>query len=360
MPQTSLTPEWLSNTSGHHFPTTVKDRALLWAKGHLSNVASITMNGFDFVCCRICGDHRRVISGRHLSKHDTDRETYMQEYDLSPDELIAKAFRMIQSSHPRYQPYTKQGWIAAMQKVYESHGRVFAKYLQHNYPQLYSQGVWIFGDWDNALRAAGFDPDKMRMQGSWDRQKIIKKLQNMRDRNLPLYARYMLKNHAALFSSSRREFGSWNDALRAAGITKQVPKKQHKSRLGTLRSLRDVVETRSKAAIPAVLRSQAVYYFGSVRNALAALKTDEKLLSGWSKQKIITTVLRMERAMESMSSWKACCEVPALASAARNYFGSWRNALHAAGVDPDLHTRRYKRRKRSVNSVIAGVPRDKQ
>jgi hypothetical protein len=76
--------------------------------------------GFDFVRCLICGDHRRVISGRHLSKHDTDREKYMQEYDLSPDELIAKAFRMIQSSHPRYQPYTKKGWIAAIQKVYET------------------------------------------------------------------------------------------------------------------------------------------------------------------------------------------------------------------------------------------------
>ena len=49
--------------------------------------------GIDFVRCRICGDHRRVISGRHLSKHDTDRETYMEEYDLTPDELIAKAFR---------------------------------------------------------------------------------------------------------------------------------------------------------------------------------------------------------------------------------------------------------------------------
>jgi hypothetical protein len=120
-------------------------------------------DGIEFVSCRICGEHRRVISGRHLSKHDTDRETYMQEYDLSPDELIAKAFRMIQSSHPRYQPYTKKGWIAAMQKVYESDGKVFAKYLQHNYPPLYSQGVWIFGDWDKALQAAGFDPDKMRM-----------------------------------------------------------------------------------------------------------------------------------------------------------------------------------------------------
>jgi hypothetical protein len=309
-------------------------------------------DGVDYVCCRICGDHRRVISGRHLSKHDTDRETYMQEYNLSPDELSAKAFRMIQSSHPGYHPYTKKGWIVAMQKVYENDGKVFAKYLQHNYPQLYSQGVWIFGDWDKALRAAGFDPNKMRLQGSWDRQKVIKKLQHMRNRNLPLYARYMLKNHTALFSSSRREFGSWNNALRAAGITKQVPTKLHKSRLGTLRSLRDVVETRSRAAIPPVLKSQAVYYFGSFRNALAALKTDEKLLSGWSKQKIVTTLLRMHRAKESLSHWKARCEAPALARAAQNYFGSWRNALHAAGIDPDLHLRRYKRHKRSVNSVI--------
>jgi hypothetical protein len=246
-----------------------------------------------------------------------------------------------------------------MQKVYENDGKVFAKYLQHNYTQLYSQGVWIFGDWDKALRAAGFDPDKTRMSQFWDRQKIIKKLQNMRDRNLPLYARYMLKNHAALFSSARREFGSWNKVLHAAGITKHVPKKLHNGRLGTLRSLRDVIETRPRTAIPPVLRSQAVYYFGSLRNALAALKTDERLLNGWSKQKIITTLLRMERAKESLSSWKAHYETPALESAARNYFGSWRNALQAAGIDPNRHINPYKRRKRSVNRVIARVARDK-
>jgi hypothetical protein len=88
--------------------------------------------GIDFVRCHICGDHRRVISGRHLSKHDIDRETYMEEYHLTPDELIAKAFRMIQSSHPGYHPYTKKSWIAAMQKVYERDGQIFAGYLQDN------------------------------------------------------------------------------------------------------------------------------------------------------------------------------------------------------------------------------------
>ena len=154
--------------------------------------------GIDYVLCRICGDHRRVISRRHLSKHDTDRERYMEEYHLSPDELIAKAFRLIQSSHPGYHPYTKKSWIAAMQKVYENDGNVFPKYLQHNYPPLYSQGVWIFGDWDKALQAAGFDPDKMRMSQYWDRQKIIKKLRDMRDRNFPLYALHVKKSHGTV------------------------------------------------------------------------------------------------------------------------------------------------------------------
>ena len=61
--------------------------------------------GIDFVRCLICGDHRRVISGRHLSKHDIDRETYMEEYHLTPDELIAKDFRVLQSSLPGYYPH---------------------------------------------------------------------------------------------------------------------------------------------------------------------------------------------------------------------------------------------------------------
>src|SRR5262245_1879506 len=214
--------------------------------------------GIDFIRCRICGDHRRVISGRHLSKHDTGRETYMEEYELTPDELIAKDFRVVQSSRRGFYPHGKSDWIDAVKKLHKQGESVFAGDLQDKHPCLYDQGVWIFGSWDKALRAAGFDPDKMRMSQFWDRQKIIKKLQNLRDRKLPLYARYMLKNHTALFSSSLRGFGSWNNALRAPGITKQVPNKLHKSRLGTLESMRDVIETRPRTAIPLVLKSQAL------------------------------------------------------------------------------------------------------
>jgi hypothetical protein len=155
-------------------------------------------DGMDFVRCRICGDHRRVISGRHLSKHDTDRETYMKEYGISPDELIAKDFRVIQSSRRGYQPYGKSEWIAAIKEVYRREGNVFAGYLQDKYPYLYQQGVWIFGVWDKALSAAGFNPERTRKRRLWDEEKVIREIRALRRQNLPLYARYVMKNHPKL------------------------------------------------------------------------------------------------------------------------------------------------------------------
>ncbi len=58
--------------------------------------------GTDFVRCRICGKHLRVISGRHLSTHGTNRETYIKEYRLSPDKLCSKSFRINHSSRRDY------------------------------------------------------------------------------------------------------------------------------------------------------------------------------------------------------------------------------------------------------------------
>jgi hypothetical protein len=84
---------------------------LNWANGE---------EGVDFVCCRICGDRRRVISGRHLSKHDIDRQEYITAFHLSPDELIAKDFRVIRSSRPAFQPNGKRDWIAAIKKIINS------------------------------------------------------------------------------------------------------------------------------------------------------------------------------------------------------------------------------------------------
>ena len=248
-----------------------------------------------------------------------------------------------------------------MQKVYESDGKVFAKYLQHNYPQLYSQGVWIFGDWDKALRAAGFDPKRMRLRTFWDRDRVIKEIRDMRERNLPLYANYAMRNYATLFFGALRHFRSWNNALAAAGINnKQASTSVYKSRPETLRALRDALENGSKDDIPQPLRLRAAHYFGTLQKALTAMKTDQRLLRGWSKQKIISGLSRMHRSKKMPLYGRVRRELPALLSAAEAYFGSWGKALFAAGIDPNLYFVRRKWHKRKVRLSTPRAARDKR
>jgi hypothetical protein len=210
----------------------------LWLTRNSKSVLHCTLESltammvWTLFAAEFCGDHRRVISGRHLSNHGTDRETYIQEYRLSPDELIAKDFRVIQSSRRGYQPCGKSEWIAAIKNVYTRQGNVFAGNLQDKHAYLYNQGVWIFGDWDKALRAAGFNPERMRMHRFWNKDQILAEIRRKQGRNLPLYPRYVIKHRTKLFSVARRQFGSWKKALLAAGLDKkQVSRMLRNNRL---------------------------------------------------------------------------------------------------------------------------------
>jgi hypothetical protein len=307
-------------------------------------------DGIEWVRCHICGDYRRVISGRHLSKHDTDRETYMEEYHLTPDELIAKAFRMIQSSRRGYYPNGKSEWIAAMKKVYKKDGKVFAGHLQDKYKHLYEQGIWIFGDCDKALHAAGFDREKMRKRSIWDEEKTIEKIRSMHKTHLPLHAKYAMDNHGKLFSAALRQFGSWAKALVATGVTKKPrTKKLYKGRLNLLNALSDALERHTVRNMPQALKLEAAHYFGSLEKAIAALKQQGKRLPGWNRRKIISVLSRMHRSRESLAYGRMRREFPALLSAAEAHFGSWGKALYAAGIDPNLYFVHHKWRKSKAN-----------
>jgi hypothetical protein len=304
-------------------------------------------DGIEFVRCCICGNRRRVINNQHLSKHDTDRQTYMEEYHLTPDELVAKDFRAIQSSRRGYYPNGKSEWITAVKKVYEKDGKIFAGYLQDKYGHLYEQGVWIFGNWDKSLFAAGFDPKKMRMRSLWSKEKIIGEIRHIQDENLPLYAKYVMNNHAEVFSSARREFGTWAKALVAAGVTKKPRRKKlYRGRLSLLNALSDALDQSIASNIPQALKLEASHYFGNLENAIAALKQQRDRLPGWNRRKIKTAISRMHSSNESLSYARARREAPALVSAAEAHFGSWGKALYAVGIDPNIYFVHHKWRKR--------------
>jgi hypothetical protein len=88
------------------------------------------------------------------------------------------------------------------QKDLQKEQRISAGLLQKSHPYLYYQGVWIFGDADKALRAAGFDPERTRLRSFWTDERVNKEIKRLRQQNLPLYPNYVMKNHSKLFSEA--------------------------------------------------------------------------------------------------------------------------------------------------------------
>jgi hypothetical protein len=225
-----------------------------------------------------------------------------------------------------------------MKKVYKQHGNVYAGFLQEHYRNLYDEGLWLHANnWDAALRVLGFTPERMRLRTYWEAERVVKKIHLLRDNGVPLYPKYVLKHYGALFSAARSIFGSWRNALLAAGI--EVPDAVHDGRRGILRALRDACEQHSENELSEKLKLHAVYYFGSLPKAKAALKTDRRVSAGWSKAKIIAMIIQRHRSGQALGYAAARRENPALVSAAEAYFANWGNALYAAGIDPNLYLR---------------------
>src|SRR5207245_8927797 len=108
-------------------------------------------------------------------------------------------------------------------------------------------------------------------------EKIIEKIRAMNEKHLPLYAAYVMDNHGKLFSAALRQFGSWAKALVATGVTKRPrTRKLYKGRLSLLNALSDALEQHAVHNVPQPLKLEAAHYFGSLENAIAALKKNKK------------------------------------------------------------------------------------
>ena len=116
-----------------------------------------------------------------------------------------------------------------------------------------------------------------------------------------------------------------------------------------LRALREGLQQHSENDLPEKLKLHAAYYFGSLQKAKAALKTDRKISAGWSKAKIIAEIRKVYKSGQPLGYAAVRRNNPRLLSAAEPYFGTWGNALYAAGLDPNLYLR-LKWRKRSVTA----------
>jgi len=160
-----------------------------------------------------------------------------------------------------------------------------------------------FGGWQRAIEAAGFRYGQMRQEHFWSKSKIIVTIQDMHRRGQPLNWSHVEEHNPSLYRAARRRenFGSWKSALRAAGVDLA-------RRGGTNR---------------------------------------------WTEARIAEEIRKMHRRGIDLSQKNIqIVNGPLLAAAkSRRYFGTWRAAVQAAGID--YNTVRRKRGRRSTAERLA-------
>ncbi|MGD0091465.1 MAG: hypothetical protein ABSE73_16220 [Planctomycetota bacterium] len=146
---------------------------------------------------------------------------------------------------------------------------------------LYQAGTRIFGSWRNALQAAGIPPERGNCGKKWPPAKILMIIRNLSRRHRPLTTTQLERRYGNMLSAARRLFGSWSKAVLAAGVD---PMKLQR-------------------VVP------------------------------WTRERVIEAILT--RALRNESLAARVTRPRSLVDAGRRFFGSWVAAVKAAGLDPN-------------------------
>ena len=293
----------------------------------------------EYVTCRICSESLQKINHAHLRTHEVTREEYMAAFNLHPHDLMADSLRAQLACLDEYFPYRRREMRQAIREIYRQDGRVNERHCEVNHPAIYAQGVRLYKTWDRALAAAGFNPDEIREHLRWSKSKVIRAIKERHTKGLSLSGAAFDQSEAhVLKAAGQRYFGSWRNAIIAAGLSPQeigMPEEWPEDRI--LSELRALAGRGGSMAMSRNLSCIARNHFGTVRSAVAAAGIDPESFfqrKRWSREMILAAIgERHKRGLPLLPSVveKEDC---ALVSAAARVFGNWRKALLAAGVDP--------------------------
>jgi len=213
----------------------------------------------------------------------------------------------------------------------------------------------VFGSWDSALQAAGLNPLETR-RAIWNpyptKTKVLQAIRRRKRRGLPLnYARSRqgTDKDTRLVDSATRLFGSWGAALDAAGISYgnvRRDRSKYFEKSAILKAIRERKRNRLALNAGRVTREDQMLYhwalirFGSWTEALTAAGLDAKKESGIKRKyptpaSVLAAIRKRKRHGLPLTSQEVHVgqyRDSVLLKWAREYFGSWNKALAEAGV----------------------------
>jgi hypothetical protein len=226
-----------------------------------------------------------------------------------------------------YHRWSSERVLEALQNCYRCEPNFRALY-----PSLAGACYRFYGGFYQALEAAGLPPPS----GRWSKRRIVEEIQERYVRGESL--QFVGFKDKALGYAAKRHFGSWLAAVKAAGLESKAPallKTRDWSPDAVLQAIREQQDG-TKVVAPIWKNDTGLYsvakkHFGTWRNAVlaAGLQPTKRC---WSRELIIQEILARQKQGLSLNSGDHDRDICLIAAALR-YFGGWGAAKAAAGID---------------------------
>jgi hypothetical protein len=129
----------------------------------------------------------------------------------------------------------------------------------------------LFGTWEKALRAAGLDPAKISRYRHWDRKSIIAELKRRATKKLPLNSGAIQQEDPGAHAAAVRHFGTYDQALRAAALDPDKLRQRRRwTRDDVIEELRGFAKKRGEVK-DSLLRRHAPALYGAALRLFGTL-----------------------------------------------------------------------------------------
>ncbi len=219
---------------------------------------------------------------------------------------------------------TQKEIIQILQRRHQQGGTL--KCISRDEPKFFKDIVSKFGSLRLALITAGIPTPTFR---KWTKRSIIETLRARAENGPPLTNTW--KDDRLFFRAAIRHFESWNGALRAAGLKFRTIRRWTKELV--IDTLRRSYHGQSFNDVDPNLVAAAFQYFGGFYKAVEAAGLDLPKHK-WSKRRIIDLI--QEHYIKGLRIEIAGFGDQRLAANAKRYFGTWREAVKAAGLESRL------------------------
>ena len=276
-------------------------------------------------------------------------QTAIEAADLDYADIAVKVF-----DGPR-KSWDKEKVVAEIKDLHRSGEDLSARNATLEHSRLYGAACWHHGNWKSALEAAGLDESKIRLRPEmikWSKDLVIAGIKARKEAKLPLNSHAVEQDDWNLCHAGSRHFGSWAEALDAAGFdSKSIYKSRTKpwtkpEFVSEIKALHEKGVGLSMANMIRIdrqdLTGAGYALYGSWQQALEALGFDYaeiKEIKDWSPEEVIEVIQHLAEEGYQLNHGWAKEHHNGLTHAAYKYFGGWSQTLTAAGLNYREHAR---------------------